>query len=59
VADFQPVALLGVIPMLLLVNKDLPARTCPAGELFRESRASTTTAAAATAARSTWRPSCS
>ena len=26
VADFQPVALLGVIPMVLLVNKDLPAR---------------------------------
>jgi tripartite-type tricarboxylate transporter receptor subunit TctC len=29
VADFQPVALLGVIPMLLLVNKDLPARNLP------------------------------
>lgn len=29
VADFQPVALMGVIPMLLLVNKDLPARTLP------------------------------
>ena len=29
IADFQPVALLGVIPMLLLVNKDLPARTLP------------------------------
>lgn len=29
VADFQPVALLGVIPMLLLVNKDLPAKTLP------------------------------
>ncbi|MBL6454352.1 tripartite tricarboxylate transporter substrate binding protein [Belnapia sp. T6] len=27
VADFQPVALLGVIPMILLVNKDLPAKT--------------------------------
>ncbi|MBK1660232.1 Bug family tripartite tricarboxylate transporter substrate binding protein [Paracraurococcus ruber] len=27
VADFQPVALLGVIPMVLLVNKDLPARS--------------------------------
>jgi tripartite-type tricarboxylate transporter receptor subunit TctC len=27
VADFQPVALMGVIPMLLLVNKDVPART--------------------------------
>jgi tripartite-type tricarboxylate transporter receptor subunit TctC len=27
VADFQPIALLGVIPMLLVVNKDLPART--------------------------------
>ena len=27
IADFQPVALLGVIPMLLLVNKDLPAKT--------------------------------
>lgn len=26
VADFQPVALLGVIPMLLVVNKDLPVR---------------------------------
>jgi tripartite-type tricarboxylate transporter receptor subunit TctC len=26
VADFQPIALLGVIPMLLVVNKDLPAR---------------------------------
>ena len=25
VADFQPVALLGVIPMVLLVNKDVPA----------------------------------
>lgn len=36
VADFQPVALLGVIPMLLLVNKDLPARTLPElVELFR------------------------
>ena len=33
VADFQPVALLGVIPMLLLVNKDLPARDLP--ELVR------------------------
>lgn len=29
IADFQPVALLGVIPMVLLVNKDLPARTLP------------------------------
>lgn len=29
VADFQPVALLGVIPMLLLVNRDLPAKTLP------------------------------
>jgi len=29
VADFQPVALLGVIPMVLLVNKDLPARDLP------------------------------
>jgi tripartite-type tricarboxylate transporter receptor subunit TctC len=29
VADFQPVALLGVIPMVLLVNKDLPAQTMP------------------------------
>lgn len=28
-ADFQPVALLGVIPMVLLVNKDLPAQTMP------------------------------
>lgn len=26
VADFQPVALLGVIPMILLVNRDLPAK---------------------------------
>ncbi|WP_135466533.1 Bug family tripartite tricarboxylate transporter substrate binding protein [Crenalkalicoccus roseus] len=29
VADFQPVALMGVIPMMLLVNKDVPARTLP------------------------------
>jgi tripartite-type tricarboxylate transporter receptor subunit TctC len=29
VADFQPVALMGVIPMVLMVNKDLPARTLP------------------------------
>lgn len=29
VGDFQPVALMGVIPMLLLVNKDFPARTLP------------------------------
>ena len=29
VADFQPVALMGVIPMLLVVNKDFPARTLP------------------------------
>ena len=37
VADFQPVALLGVIPMLLLVNKDLPAKTLPElVELFRK-----------------------
>ena len=37
VADFQPVALLGVIPMLLLVNKDLPARDLPGlMRLFRE-----------------------
>ncbi len=28
-ADFAPVALLGVIPMVLLANKDLPARTLP------------------------------
>lgn len=27
VADFQPVALLGVIPMLVVVNKDLPVRS--------------------------------
>jgi tripartite-type tricarboxylate transporter receptor subunit TctC len=27
IADFQPVALLGVIPMVVLVNKDLPAQT--------------------------------
>ena len=37
VADFQPIALLGVIPMLLLVNKDLPARDLPGlVKLFRE-----------------------
>ena len=37
VADFQPVALLGVIPMLLLVNKDLPARDLPGlVKLFRD-----------------------
>jgi len=29
VADFTPVALMGVIPMLLLVNKDVPAQTLP------------------------------
>jgi tripartite-type tricarboxylate transporter receptor subunit TctC len=29
IADFQPVALMGVIPMMLLVNKDVPARTLP------------------------------
>ena len=29
VADFQPVALMGVIPMVLLVNKDLPAKDLP------------------------------
>lgn len=29
ITDFQPVALLGVIPMVLLVNKDLPVRTLP------------------------------
>jgi tripartite-type tricarboxylate transporter receptor subunit TctC len=37
VGDFQPVALMGVIPMVLLVNKDLPAQNL--GELvklFRE-----------------------
>ena len=28
-ADFEPVALMGVVPMILLVNKDLPARTLP------------------------------
>ena len=28
-ADFAPVALLGTIPMVLLVNKDLPAQTLP------------------------------
>jgi tripartite-type tricarboxylate transporter receptor subunit TctC len=27
VKDFQPVALIGVIPMLLMVNKDVPARS--------------------------------
>jgi len=37
VADFQPVALMGVVPMLLLVNKDLPARNIPElVKLFRE-----------------------
>ena len=37
VSDFQPVALLGVIPMLLLVNKDLPARDLPGlVKLFRD-----------------------
>jgi len=37
VADFQPVALMGVIPMLLLVNKDLPARNLPElVKLFRD-----------------------
>ena len=36
VSDFQPVALLGVIPMLLLVNKDLPAKDLPGlVQLFR------------------------
>ena len=36
-SDFQPVALLGVIPMLLLVNKDLPARDLPGlVKLFRD-----------------------
>jgi tripartite-type tricarboxylate transporter receptor subunit TctC len=29
VADFAPVVLLGVIPMVLLANKDLPAHTLP------------------------------
>jgi tripartite-type tricarboxylate transporter receptor subunit TctC len=29
VADFQPVALMGVIPMVLMVNKDFPAQTLP------------------------------
>ncbi|GGC39991.1 hypothetical protein GCM10011504_18000 [Siccirubricoccus deserti] len=29
VADFTPIALLGVIPMVLLVNKDLPAQDLP------------------------------
>jgi tripartite-type tricarboxylate transporter receptor subunit TctC len=37
VADFQPAALLGVIPMLLLVNKDLPAKDLPGlVQLFRK-----------------------
>ncbi|MBX9701214.1 MAG: tripartite tricarboxylate transporter substrate binding protein [Acetobacteraceae bacterium] len=37
IGDFQPVALMGVIPMLLLVNKDLPARDLPAlVKLFRD-----------------------
>ena len=36
VGDFQPVALLGVIPMILLVNNDLPAKTLQeAVALFR------------------------
>ncbi|MCO6414706.1 tripartite tricarboxylate transporter substrate binding protein [Siccirubricoccus sp. KC 17139] len=29
VADFQPVALVGVIPMVITVNKDFPVRTLP------------------------------
>ncbi|MBW8268769.1 Bug family tripartite tricarboxylate transporter substrate binding protein [Caldovatus aquaticus] len=33
VADFTPVVLVGQIPMILLVNKDVPARTLP--ELIR------------------------
>jgi tripartite-type tricarboxylate transporter receptor subunit TctC len=37
VADFQPVALVGQVPMILLVNKDFPARTLPElVRLFRE-----------------------
>ena len=37
VADFRPAALLGVIPMLLLVNKDLPAKDLPGlVQLFRK-----------------------
>ena len=37
VADFQPVALMGVIPMLVVVNKDLPARDLQGlVRLFRE-----------------------
>ncbi|MFZ6762152.1 Bug family tripartite tricarboxylate transporter substrate binding protein [Pseudoroseomonas sp. WGS1072] len=29
VADFRPVALVGTVPMLLMVNRDFPARTLP------------------------------
>ncbi|MBI0435449.1 tripartite tricarboxylate transporter substrate binding protein [Roseomonas sp. KE0001] len=29
VADFRPVALVGTVPMLLMVNRDVPARTLP------------------------------
>ena len=37
IGDFQPVVLMGVIPMLLLVTKDLPARDLPAlVKLFRD-----------------------
>ena len=37
IADFQPVALLGLIPLLLLVTKELPARNLPElVKLFRE-----------------------
>ncbi|HYZ32965.1 MAG TPA: tripartite tricarboxylate transporter substrate binding protein [Crenalkalicoccus sp.] len=37
VKDLQPVGLLGVIPMILLVNKDLPAQDLPGlVKLFRE-----------------------
>jgi tripartite-type tricarboxylate transporter receptor subunit TctC len=37
IADFQPVALMGQIPLVLLVNKDLPAQTLPElVKLFRD-----------------------
>ncbi|NMJ41995.1 tripartite tricarboxylate transporter substrate binding protein [Roseomonas sp. JC162] len=37
VADFAPVSLIGVIPMVITVNKDFPARTLP--ELIEKLRA--------------------
>jgi tripartite-type tricarboxylate transporter receptor subunit TctC len=37
IADFQPVALMGQIPLVLLVNKDLPVQTLPELiKLFRD-----------------------